>query len=194
MLESEGSLNHGALQDPSGTLTVLRCVPGCWATKTYARDPGGPDKYVKVADYKAGETFSFLEKPWTGIEGLAAHLDGLGGDPGSFILAGAPAGLARDRGEWGQNVYRRPGTPPICFEERAISFLYDDTDGVPAPDGVGETSDEALAYLDEAGPPPVGGGGPHLRVSGAPGLGVKGKGGGGGPPASARPRPPPFDG
>src|SRR5690242_357321 len=107
-------------QAASGTLTVLRCEPGRWATKTYARDPNDPGKYVKMADYNAGETFSFRELPWTGIEGLAGHLDELAGDPGSFIIAGAPTALAHDRVECGQNVYRRSGTPPICFEERAI--------------------------------------------------------------------------
>src|SRR3954453_2121820 len=138
--------------EPVGTLTVLRCEPGCWATKTYARDPKDPGKYVKVADYNARQMFSFLEKPWTEIEGLAAHLDELAGDPGSFIIAGLPTSLARDRVEYGQNVYRRSGTPPICFEDRTIGLLYVDTDGGPAPEGVDEISDKALAHLEAAGP------------------------------------------
>src|SRR4051794_19840585 len=91
------------------TLTGLRWGPGRWATKTYARDPDEPDRYVKATDYNAGEMFSFLEQPWTGIEGLAAGLDELAGDPHSFIIAGAPTSLARQRVECGQNVYRRSG-------------------------------------------------------------------------------------
>ena len=148
MLDGEYSPSTEGLQaERAATLTVLRCEPGRWATKTYARDPGDPDKYVKVVDYSAGETFSFRELPFDGIEGLAGHLDELGA---TRVLhhRRRTDGVGARSVECGQNVYRRSGTPPVCFEERAIGLLYVDTDGVPAPDGVDETSDEALAHLE----------------------------------------------